>query len=216
MLITLLDLICPRRCVGCGALGDALCEPCARPLQAPARLRRPTPCPPGLPVVFGVAEHHGAVRAALVAHKDRGRTDLTPMLAQALARAVAALRSGPVTLVPVPSSRHASRARGYDHALRLARGAAAALPHGEVAPVLVRVRRTTDQVGLGAAARAANTAGAFAVLGDGRRWCHPVILVDDLMTTGSTLAEAARALTEAGVRPHGAAVVASRRKLSRR
>ncbi len=167
--------------------------------------------------MLAVAEHEGAVRAALVAHKDRGRTDLTPLLAAALARGVATLTNGPVTLVPIPSSRGATRNRGYDHALRLARGAALLLPSGtEVAPVLTRVRRTSDQVGLSALARAANTAGAFAVTtGRGRGLEQALVLVDDLMTTGSTLAEAARALGEAGMVPWGAAVIASRRKHSR-
>jgi len=162
---------------------------------------------------MSVADHAGSVRSALVAHKDRGRTDLTPVLAEALARAVSALTTGPAILIPIPSSSHATRARGFDHAGRLARATASVLPPGSrVAPLLTRARRTADQVGLGAAARAANTAGAFAVTTAWAGSSLPLVLVDDLMTTGSTLAEATRALAVAGLVPSGAAVVASRRK----
>jgi predicted amidophosphoribosyltransferase len=109
-------------------------------------------------------------------------------------------------LVPVPSAPATVRARGHDHALRLAQaaGRAARLP---VAPVLQHRRPVSDQAGLGAAARAANLAGAFGAVGGltGR----PVIVVDDVVTTGATLLEAARALATAGARVHGLAVVAA-------
>ena len=162
-----------------------------------------------------VADHNGAVRQLLIAHKDRGRLDVGPVLGAALARAVAlAAGPGPVALVPVPSSRPACRRRGYDHALRLAQAAAAVLPGpSRAVPLLGRVRSTADQAGLTAAARAANLSGALAVTGSppalGRA---AYVVVDDLMTTGATLTEALRALRAAGIDPCGAAVIASRVK----
>ncbi|HVF21370.1 MAG TPA: phosphoribosyltransferase family protein [Mycobacteriales bacterium] len=216
MLDALLDLVCPRYCAGCGAHGASVCERCRLILGAPARLRRPTPCPPGLPRVAAVADHDGAVRELLIAHKDRGRRDVGAALGVALARAVRHLADGtPLLLVPSPSSASAVRARGYDHALLLARAALPHLPRGSAAvAALERVRRTADQSGLGAGARAANVSGAVRVR---RRFApvlhgHQVVVVDDLMTTGATLAESARALRAAGVEPIGAAVVAGRVK----
>ena len=98
------------------------------------------------------------------------------------------------------------RARGHDHALRLARAAAAA-GGGRAAALLVPARAVADQGGLGAQERAANLAGALRV----RRPLHglPVVVVDDVVTTGATLVEAARALREGGAAVRGCAVLAA-------
>ena len=216
MLDALLDLVCPRLCAGCGRRGRSVCPTCADLLAGPAAARRPTPCPAGLPPVAAVADHDGAVRALLIAPKDRGRRDLAPHLGAALALAVARVsRGGAVVLVPMPSARAAVRRRGYDHCLLLARAAVRHLPPGSAAvPALERVRATADQAGLGADARAANLRGALGVRRRVAGALHrgDVVLVDDLITTGSSLAEAARALRAVGVEPAGAAVVAGRVK----
>jgi predicted amidophosphoribosyltransferase len=147
------------------------------------------------------------MRGALLAHKERGRLGLVHPLGAALAAAVRCLDppSGSV-LVPVPSRRAAVRARGHDHALRLARRAGRELGLAAV-PLLRPARRIGDSAGLDAAARAANLAGSVRVSG-----CvpaGPVVLVDDVVTTGASLAEAARTLAARGVHVHGAATVAA-------
>lgn len=112
---------------------------------------------------------------------------------------------GPV-LVPVPSSRAAVRARGHDHAARLA-GAAAGRLGVRSSALLVPARRVSDQAGLDAAGRADNLRGALRA----RRplaGVH-VVVVDDVVTTGATLVEAHRALVQAGAIVVGAAVVAA-------
>jgi predicted amidophosphoribosyltransferase len=108
------------------------------------------------------------------------------------------------------------RGRGYDHALALARHAAGDLQRdglpAAAAPVL-RLATGAGQVGLGAAARRANRQGAMQL----RRllpttapaWHGtPVVVVDDIATTGTSLGEAARVLRVAGADVLGAAVVA--------
>lgn len=179
----------------------------------------PDPEPPGLPPLWRVGEYTGAVQHILLAHKEHGQLGLVRPLGDALAAGVLAAsgdrRTGPVVLVPAPSRPAAVRARGQDPTCRLARRAAAVLRRygmaAAVRPVL-RVRRTVvDQAGLDAAQRARNVGGAhrvparFAPL---VRGVH-VVVVDDLVTTGSTLAEAARALRAVGADVRAAVAVAA-------
>src|SRR5439155_7627063 len=90
-----LDLLLPPACAGCGTAGALLCHRCASPLRGPARQHVPAPRLPGLPPVWAATEYGGAVRAALIAYKDRNQTGLVADLSAALAVAVrAALADG--------------------------------------------------------------------------------------------------------------------------
>ena len=207
MLADLVDLVLPRLCAGCSAPGRTLCQTCRRSFGRPFA-HRPDPCPRGMPDLWAAASYSGAVRATLLAHKEQGRRGLTRPLGTALAGAVAAL--GPpvgVVLVPVPSSAAAVRARGQDHARRLAGAAARALPGSRARSLLTPARVVADQAGLDAGQRAANLAGAFRA--SASLAGLPVVVVDDVVTTGVTLAEAVRALRVAGAEIHGVAVFAA-------
>ncbi|WP_395571021.1 ComF family protein [Streptomyces sp. BK79] len=213
-----MDLVLPAECGGCGSARAVLCPRCRTALggAAPRRVR-PVPEPPGLPVVHAAARYADEARAALLAHKERGVLALAAPLGTALAGAVrAGLREarsrstgsvrerGPVLLVPVPSARRAVRARGHDPARRIALAAAGRLRRtGTPARVLAVLRQrhpVADQSGLDARQRLDNLAGALAVVPGGGRLLSgggAVVLVDDLMTTGASLAEAARAVRAA-------------------
>lgn len=218
-------LVLPTACAGCGGGGGPLCGRCEG-LVAGGRARRVRPWPPpaGLPPVYAVGEYADETRAVLLAHKERGVLALAGVLGRALAvsvravleRARAAGGAAPdvVTLVPVPSSRAAVARRGHDPVRRAARAAAARLRR-EGEPVRVRAvlrqrRVVADQSGLGAAERVANLAGALVAVGRGVAGGAPVVLVDDLVTSGASLAEAARAVAAGGGAVLGAAVVAAR------
>ncbi|MEU1370946.1 ComF family protein [Streptomyces sp. NPDC005803] len=203
-------LVLPVDCGGCGRTRTELCEECAAQLYggAPRRVR-PDPEPTGLPVVHAAAGYEHAVRAVLLAHKERGALRLAGAVGRALAGAVRAGAGvspgeGPLLLVPVPSARRAVAARGHDPARRIALAAAAQLRRSgtsaRVAAVLRQRRPVADQSGLGARERRANLAGALGVVAGGGRLLAAgrVVLVDDLLTTGASLAEAARAIDGAG------------------
>ncbi|MER7816942.1 ComF family protein [Streptomyces sp. NPDC096153] len=202
-------LVLPAVCAGCGAARTVLCEECAEALAGPPARARPCPEPQGLPVVFAAARYEGAVRSVLIAHTERGALGLARPLGAALAGAVRAAtpegraERGPLLLVPVPSARRAVRARGHDPSRRIAVAAAVALrragTYSRVLPVLRQGRRVSDQSGLTARERLENMAGAL----EAAPWAGRVlearrtVLVDDVMTTGASLAEALRALRAA-------------------
>jgi predicted amidophosphoribosyltransferase len=211
VLATLLDLVLPRSCGGCALPGAGLCPSCRALLTGPALgLVRPQPCPTGLPAVSALLAYTGPVQRLLLAHKERGRLQLNQPLGAGLATAVLVHGRHPVVLCPVPSSPKAVRQRGHDNAMRLARAAAACLSSEGVpvraARLLGPARTVADQSGLSAAARAANLRGALRAIGSADA---PVVVVDDVITTGATLVEAARALSAAGLVVAGAAVVAA-------
>ncbi|GAA1841001.1 ComF family protein [Agromyces salentinus] len=144
------------------------------------------------------ALEYGDRAAALIgAFKDGGRTDVAPVLAHALAASIrSALREAGtcavgLEVITVPSTPAAHRARGYRPVPLLLRRCGI-----RGAPVLALAREREDQAGLGADERRANAYGALRARGDlrGRRF----LLVDDVLTTGSTLREARRAVDAAG------------------
>ncbi|MEU8921094.1 phosphoribosyltransferase family protein [Kitasatospora sp. NPDC048545] len=210
----LLDVLLPANCAGCGSERTQLCPACRHVLAA-AR-----PGPTLLPWAHAAAPYGDPVRQLLLAHKERGALRLAGPLGEALGRAVCSAlgaRAGtaPLLLVPMPSARAAVRARGHDPTLRLAGAAARSLRRAgldaRAAALLRHARPVADQTGLNAAERRRNLHGALTVLPRARAGLagrHPV-LVDDLVTTGASLAEAARALADAGLPARAGAAVAA-------
>lgn len=210
LITSLADLVLPACCAGCGRPGAVLCRrcrPCGVPLSVTA------PAVPGLPVLAAGSYSH-ALRAALLAYKERGRRELARPLAAVLSGAVAAAQDAATVavlapvLVPVPSTRAAARARGGDHVLRLARIAAQS-SGGPVLPALRLRRMTRDSAHLNVAERLVNIGGAMSAAPPPPGGPTRALIVDDIITSGATIAEATRALGEAGWSVLGAAVVAA-------
>ena len=232
-LVAAFELALPTTCGGCGQAGVAWCSACSEEAgfatySGGARNVSPTPRPVGYPRTWAASPYGAAVRAALVAFKDSDRRDLVVVLAPLLTgsivaalagdprlRIVLASGNGPVFAIPVPSSPAAVRRRGDSPLELLTREAVrqAGLSERELvlAPALRLRRRVADQAGLGHIQRAENLERAIEVQ---RRWRASVqgvnvLLVDDVLTTGATLMEAARALRSAGASHVAAATVAA-------
>ena len=162
-------------------------------------------------MVAALSSYQGPLQRLLLAHKERGQLGLTRPLGAGLASAVRSLHVGETVLCPVPSSAKAVRDRGHDHAMRLARAAADDLGTSALR-LLVPARAVADQSGLTRRQRASNLGGELRGVGVPAR---PVVVVDDVMTTGATLVEAARALAAQGHPVAGAAVVAATERRGR-
>jgi predicted amidophosphoribosyltransferase len=204
----LVDLLFPLCCAGCGVPGVGWCPECAGQLGGLRRLRRPLLVHG--PPAYALGHYHGAARKAVVAYKESGRRDMAEPFGRLLATGVRStvgsedLRQ-PTWLVPAPSRAIASRRRGGPHMRRVAMHAAAALSESgwtvSVADCLAMVSGVRDSTGLTPAQRVRNLARGLSVRHrllpprDGR-----VVLIDDVITTGATVAGCVRELDGAGVR----------------
>jgi ComF family protein len=215
-----LDLAFPAACAGCGREGEPLCGGCRPALDA--RLQLPGGVPIGLPAdipapllqIEWCAPFGGPVRAALHQLKYASERRLAEPLGAAVARRWARVGVGADVIVPVPVHAERERQRGYDQAALIAAvaGRHLCLP---VDRALERGRATVAQFELGRDQRAANVHGAFRLRPGAQhartirdRW---ILLVDDVVTTGATLAACAGALELAGARAISAITVARER-----
>jgi predicted amidophosphoribosyltransferase len=222
-LAALADLVLPTGCAGCGAHGGerraGVCAACAAAVESLApRSARPTPAPPGLPSCFALGGYADELRQLILSYKDRGRHGLDRPLGVLLARVVLVAADGPVLLVPVPDTPSAARERHGDHMARLARRAAAELRRVGVPAVVAQPLRALpkeDSAHLGALDRLAAARGAFSVRTGRIPSLHraaagrSVILLDDVLTTGATLAAVAGLVDHIGVTPAACAVIAA-------
>jgi ComF family protein len=203
----------PPLCVHCGdPLRDArpgVCRWCRATLRSlpPGCLRcglprpgSPTECdrcrewPPGL-IAVAATRYVGAAESIAHALKYNGWTHLADLCASRMMDALGSRVGDIEALAPVPLHRARQRERGFNQSELLARALAGLLGVPLVEPLL-RARATPSQVGLGRAARRRNVADAFVPASPVR--ARRLGLVDDVATSGATLASAAAALLEAG------------------
>jgi ComF family protein len=189
--------IAPNACVFCGMRlpedDVPICRGCHSDLPCATR----SLVLPDAPLTFMLAplEYRFPVDAAIKAWKFRRRLDYTPAFVAVLIEALAALPERPDALLPVPLHWHRQALRGFNQADELAVPLARSLG----IPVLRNVRRvrhTPPQSELGAGERRKNLNAAFRLC-DRIRARH-VLLVDDVVTTGATSMELARAALRAG------------------
>jgi len=215
------QLLLPAECLVCHALlaerdADAIvcpvcrhrwravrppwCKRCGQPEPHFGPCRLCAEWPAALTVVRSAVWLTDGAREAVHALKYRGLPRIADDLAAAMV-GVALPTDEASVLVPIPLAPKRLRERGYNQSEALAR-ALSRLWRIPVVDVLVRSRETATQTALTPETRLANVAGAFT---PGRRLgvnppATSLVLVDDVFTTGATLAEAARALEQAGAR----------------
>ncbi|MGV8913452.1 MAG: ComF family protein [Rhodoglobus sp.] len=189
-------VLMPVECAGCDRPDSALCLECARCIVAAPTIHST----PHNVRVFAALRYDGPVRRVLLAFKNQHRTDqarrlaeaMMPALLRAIDESSAACGTGrPVLIVAVPSSKRAFQSRGY-HPMSLVLRSAG-VRHERVLRV---TKVTASQKLLSAEQRATNVQGAL----EATRWlgAAAVIIVDDVLTTGATIDEAARAISAAG------------------
>jgi predicted amidophosphoribosyltransferase len=201
-----LDLVLPLECGGCGAPSTRWCAACADELaiglDAP---RVVTPrIDPQVPV-FALGRYAGARRRAIIAMKDRGRTDLRAPLSRSLALGIHRLLQWglldvPLTVVAAPTRGWSARQRGGDPVTRMAMLATADHPGITVVRALRMKALARDSAGLDSAARERNISGRVSLTRRGLPPRGELLLVDDIVTTGATARESVRVLQAAGAR----------------
>jgi ComF family protein len=206
------DVLFPPRCGGCARSGQRfcarcraglawlaapVCEACGYPLEAGGRCLNHHPDMRSLTGLRSAAFFEGPLQHALHRLKYSRDMILADTLAEVLAEAWLRLALPGEIVVPVPLSSERLRERGYNQAALLARGFAELIALPCRPGALRRVRHTRTQVGLSVNERQSNVQAAFRADAPAVRG-RACVLIDDVCTTGATLAACAAALAQAG------------------
>lgn len=198
------EIIFPSRCLGCKSLGIRICSQC-RAFWHPHIYRTLITSERNSFPVYSAVEYSPVAQRVLLSSKESGLLDADHVVLQALMHSLSYLHGeiGIADLVPVPSRKSATRRRGRNflltHTLELSKH-----PHVRIRSVLQHTRRVRDQAALNARQRQINLNGSFNCITIAEDAYTPVIIVDDVVTTGATLREAGRALHAGGFTVIGA------------
>lgn len=215
---SMLDLVLGRSCAGCDEPGVVLCAACARSLQPRVRFRRDLDVADvmeglRIPVVCAL-DYRGTTRQVLYRYKDHRIRQLATWLSPALAESIisaagrAGVRTTDVLLAPMPTRRNNVRRRGFDATAFLVRGALSRVETAGVGQFLIDTRTEGAAKNVGAFEREQRAINAFRIRREKVLPTRPVIVVDDIVTTGATVKEATETLLLAGIQVVAVATVA--------
>jgi predicted amidophosphoribosyltransferase len=206
---SLVELIFPSRCIGCSQLGISICSICRKNWHPHIYHRTLNVLGNSYPVTSAI-EYSPIASRVLLRAKESNQSAADQLLISAIAHSLRHFtkKYGRGNLVAIPSRRSASRKRGRDFMQEITKSVAT-IEQVNTLEILQHQRAVKDQSRLNSHQRASNIAGAFstsinlsksAIPGN----MGPLIIVDDLVTTGATLAEAIRALRTTGFTVIGA------------
>lgn len=192
----LLDFFMPALCAACGGTGGVLCCRCAASIATGEALVIGSRG--GVPPTLALGPYEGALRDTILALKFRGARCAGAQLGKWIAQRI----FWPFELViPVPLHAQRLRERGYNQAALIARSVAAASKVRYLEEAITRRRSTVPQSSLGLVERRENVEGAFGAFHRvGAVRGYRVLVVDDVVTTGATVAACASVLRAAGAR----------------
>ena len=149
---------------------------------------------------FAFSDYDNAAALLVNGIKENGQTSLIPFMAKEML-SVWPEEFKSAILVPVPSSRANAKRRGFSHTTLLARALVRGLPNSRVRELLVSAKPRRDQVGLSTSERKSNMTGAFKVqLAGLASAIGPIVLIDDVLSSGASLTQAELALRERGLK----------------
>ena len=206
---SLAELIFPSRCIGCSQLGISICSICRKNWHPHIYKRGLKVLGNDYPVISSI-EYSPIASRVLMKSKESNHIAADQLLIKAIAHSLQYFlkKYGSGDLVAIPSRISATRKRGRNFMQEITRSVAN-LESLEYQELLHHKRAVRDQSQLNSQQRLSNVAGAFSAKTNlaaaaGRGNTEPLIIVDDLVTTGATLAEAIRALRTAGFTVIGA------------
>ena len=207
---SLLSLVLEGNCPLCGrSTSNPFCLDCQRQVQH-CQLGRSHQLQAGQPSVFAWGSYGGSLKRAISAFKYDNAPDLAKPLGEWMAQAWLAANSAPATVIPIPLHASKQQQRGFNQAALLADRFCTIARLPLEAQGLVRSRATEAQFGLDKQARDQNLQAAFTLNQSliHRPPVHPVLLLDDIYTTGATARSAIQTLRYHGIRVWGIVVLA--------
>jgi len=201
------SLIFPQLCIICSAIGSRICSNCNKSwLTSPIKYRVDQ-----IPLYF-TTEYDEDIETILLLAKESGNKTAIDILSTALVNSIIFLMSEnqiefPINIIPIPSSKRAIRKRGRNHIEELCEAVIAKL-HGnsifaQKVSIIYHQKKIKDQSNLNKSQRLKNLKNAYTLSGVLPK-TGSTILLDDVVTTGSSILEAARALSEAKITILGA------------
>jgi predicted amidophosphoribosyltransferase len=207
---SLTEIIFPSRCIGCSRLGISICSECRKQWH-PHFYQRAINFNGEIFPVFSAIQYSPIASRVLLSAKESQLKAADQLIVNGIVHPLKLFinRYGPATLISIPSRKSANRKRGRNFLQEITAAVALEVDLPYQSP-LTHIRKVRDQSQLNLVDRSENISGAFSVAPDfmsqicAGNTGPKIIVIDDLITTGATLAEAIRALRTAGFTVLGA------------